>query len=421
MEKKNISYHSETAFPSEGHGKEKSRIGMKTSCMIIIILVFVGMFLGNYGQYQLAAVPSMVYEKFQLTDTQFSSIMTSSMVPAIFLSIIIGAMVDKFGIKKIVFLCYAVTAAGFLLRVFASNYITMFLAMMLTGFGCAVLNGNLSKIVSSLYPMEKIGKVIGILMAGSTGSMAVAYGTTAFFPNLETAFWLTAAVSVILGILWLLLVKETDFNSADDHSGSETVPVSEALMASLKSKNVWLMGLSLMMMLGGAMVISNFQVAYLTSVKGYSEAYAGTFGTVLMVGSIIGSVAVPVIVSKTKKPALFLTISGLLAAAATFLMVLLPAAGVYAASFANGCLRSGIIAVMMSLPVMFKEIGPKYAGTAGGFAVTLELLGAVIVPTYIVIPLSGGNMTNYFYLGAVFIGISSILCFVLTKHIKFSH
>ena len=47
---------------------------------------------------------------------------------------------------------------------------------------------------------------------------------------------------------------------------------------------------------------------------------------------------------------------------------------------------------MMSLPVMFPEIGPKYAGTAGGLAVTLELLGAVIIPTYIIVPLGGGNV-----------------------------
>ena len=64
----------------------------------------------------------------------------------------------------------------------------------------------------------------------------------------------------------------------------------------LKSRNIWLAGISLMFLLGGATVISNFQVTALTGLKGYSEAFAGTFGTVLMIGSIIGSIFIPVLV-----------------------------------------------------------------------------------------------------------------------------
>lgn len=384
---------------------------------LIIGLVFIGMFLGNYGQYQLAAVPSMVYERFGLTDAQFSSIMTSPMIPAIFLSIILGILVDKLGIKPMVFWCFVAAGAGFVLRVFANSYGMMFAAMMLTGVGCAVLNSNLSKIVATLYPMNKIGTVVGILMAGSTGSMAVAYATTALFPSLEAAFWLTAAVAVVLCVAWLVLVKKSDFEGAVPMG--EPVPIGEALQAALKSKNVWLMGISLMLMLGGAMVISNFQVAYLTS-KGISEAVAGTFGTVLMIGSIIGSIFVPVYAAKTKSPALLMMAIGLIAAASAGLMVVLPVAGIYVVSFLNGCLRSGMIAVMMSLPVMFPEIGPKYAGTAGGVAVTLELIGAVVIPTYIVIPITGGNMAAYFYCSAILIALSSVLAYLLAKNVKFN-
>lgn len=389
--------------------KKKNRI------LLITVLIFVGMFLGNYGQYQLAAVPSMVYEKFSLTDTQFSSIMTAPMIPAIFLSIIMGLLVDRFGIKPMVLLGYAVAAAGFILRMFTDGYNIMFIAMVLTGVGCTVLNGNLSKITASLYPVEKLGKVIGILMAGSTSSMAVAYATTAFFPDLETAFMVTAIAGAAVTAAWMFLTHKEDFNTEQD---SENVPVTEALIASMKSKNVWLMGLSLMLMLGGATVISNFQVAYLTTIKGYAESMAGTFGTVLMIGSIIGSIIIPTWSARSKNPGIFLCIIGLAAAAATALMVMLPAAGIYAASFLNGCLRSGIISVMMSFPVMFPEIGPRYAGTAGGVAVTLELIGAVVIPTYIVIPLTGGDMTAYFYAAAFLIAASSILAYFLARNIR---
>jgi NNP family nitrate/nitrite transporter-like MFS transporter len=220
-------------------------------------------------------------------------------------------------------------------------------------------------------------------------------------------------------VFWLLLVREADFHQLESGEPQESTPVIEALTTSLKSKNVWLMGIALMVLLGGATVISNFQVAYLTSVKGYTESLAGSFGTVLMIGSLLGSIFVPVSASKSKNPGVLLGVMGLLAAVSVLGMVMLPAVGIYVASFVNGFLRSGIISVMMSLPVMFEEIGPKYAGTAGGVTVTLELIGAVLIPTYVVIPLTNGNMTAYFYAAALLIAISAVLTYLLARNVKF--
>lgn len=379
----------------------------------ITVLLFFGMFIGNYGNYQLSAVPSDIYAAYSLTDMQFSSIMTAPMIPSIFLSIIVGILVDRYGITKLTGLCLAVSAAGFIVRVFASNYITMFIAMALTGVGCMIINANIAKIASSLYPMEKVGTVVGVLMAGSTASMAVAYATTALFPSLELAFWVTAAASIILMLLWILFVREKHFiYAAKDESA---VPVKEALSASLKSKNIWLVGIALFLIIGGSMIISNFQVAAFSALKGYSETLAGTFGTVLMVGAIIGAIVFPVIMSKAKKAApVILLIAGLAAALFEGIMLILPMAGVYIASFLNGALRSGVLSVSLSFPVLFPEIGPKYAGTAGGLAVTIELIGVVVLPTYIIVPLGNGYM-SYFIIGAVCVALGSICIFIAAK------
>lgn len=374
------------------------------------------MFIGNYGNYQLAAVPGSVYAAYGLNDTQFSSIMTAPMFPSIFLSIIIGILVDRKGIARIVGVCYTISTIGFIIRLFANNYATMFIAMALTGVGCMVLNSNLAKIVSSIYPMEKVGSVIGILMAGSTASMAVAFGTTAFFPSLELAFWVAAIISILVTVFWLLLVREKHFK-AENAPAVPTVPVGEAITACLKSRNIWLAGISLMLLLGGATVISNFQVTALTSLRGYTEAFAGTFGTVLMVGSIIGSIVVPVALAKSPRHApLMLLVFGLLSAVTMVVMVLTESAAInYVACFLNGALRSGVIAAMMSLPVLFREVGPKYAGTGGGLMVTLELIGAVLIPTYVVVPLGQGSVLNYFYLGAASMVLSALICFFMAK------
>ena len=387
----------------------------KNLVFLIAALIFCAQFIGNYGNYQLAAIPGRIFEAFQLTDTQFSSLMTAPMLPSIFLSIIIGLLVDRFGISKMVGVCLVVASAGLVLRTFATNYTTMLIAMILSGAGCMILNSNLAKIVSSLYPMDQVSKVVGIMMAASTASMAVAYGTTAAIPSLSVIFWIPTVISIIVCVLWLIFARESVF-SENKVSGEDASQVKESLLVCVKSRNIWLAGLTLMLMLGGSMIVSSFHVSAVVELKGYSEAYAGTFNTVLMIGAILGSIFVPVYATKKPERTPFMVLlMGIITAVSCAGMVTLPAVGIYICGFLNGALRSGIIAVMMMLPVMLKEIGPKYAGTAGGFMVTLELIGSVVIPTYVIVPLGHGSYLNYFLLAAGAMLLSSVICFVLMK------
>lgn len=388
----------------------------KSTVVLITALVFAGLFLGNYGQFQLAAVPSLIYENYGVNDLQFSTVMTSPMVPAIFFSIVLGVLSDRFGIKKMGVICVALGVLGYVLRWAFDSYAMLYVGMFLTGFLATIFNTNVSKIAATLYPPEKVGGVIGIFMAGSTGAMAVAYATTAMFPTLNAAFLFPVFAAVIHLVLWTLCVREKDLARHGD-TGSGTLM--QALAIALKSKNVWITGLGLFALMGGTMVISNFQVVYLTTAKGYTEAAAGTFGTVLMVGAILGSVLIPMYLPKCRKPSVFLLVIALISAVASIGIALLPTAGIYVCSFVNGFLRSGVLAILMSFPVMFPEIGPRYAGTASGVACTLQLMGAVVVPTYIVLPLAGGNMVSYFFLAAIFFGLSGVLGYVVARKLKF--
>ena len=388
---------------------------------LIAAVIFVALFTGNYANYQLAAVPGNIMQTYNIGAMEFSSLMTGPMLPCIFLSIIAGVLVDRFGIPKVVGVCLIIAAAGMVMRVFATDYVTMLASMALLGFGCMVLNSNLAKIASSMYPMDKVSKFVGIMMAASTAAMAVAYGTTWAFPNLEIMFWVPAIISIVVALFWLVFAKQKVFSQNEapkdvEVAAVEQASVGESLATCFKSKNVWLTGITLMFMLGGAMVIANFHVAAATEMLGYSEAVAGSFNTVLMVGSALGSIVMPIFVTKYPgKAPITVLVLGIIAAASAIGMVTLPAAGIYVSGFLNGALRSGIIAVMMMIPVMFPEIGPRYAGTAGGVVVTLELIGAVVIPTYIVVPLAAGSYLGYFYMAAAAILISVILCFVLVK------
>ncbi len=387
----------------------------KNLIFLMAALLFAAQFIGNYGGFQITAIPGRIYEAFRLNDMQFSSLATAQMLPSIFLSIIIGLLMDLFGIPKLVGAALVVAAAGFILRLFAKDYPAMLVAMALSGCGCMIVNANIAKLASALYPMDRVSTVVGILMAGSNAATAVAFATTSMIPSLRTVFLIPTVGSAAVAALWLAFARAPLFaeNRAPEE---EKAGVADSLRLCFRSRSLWLAGLTLFLILGGSTVITNFHVKALTALKGYPEELAGSFNSVLMVGAILGSIFLPFFV--TKKPhkaplAVFLML--LVSAATAYGMIALPAAGIYVCSFINGALRSGVIATLMMTPVLLKEIGPRNAGTAGGFIITLQLIGCVAVPTYIIVPLGGGSLHSYFVLATVCMVLAAAVCLLFMK------
>ena len=392
--------------------KQNSGRGM---VLLITALLFAAQFAGNYGHYQLAAIPARVYEAFQLNDMQFSSLITAPMMPSIFLSIVIGLLVDRYGIPKIVGIWFLLAAAGFALRCFVGNYPLMLVSMALSGFGCMVVNANLAKIASSIYSMDKVSKVVGIIMGASSAATALSFATTAMIGSLKLTFLIPAAASAAIALLWLVFVREKSF-SAYRAPEEEKNSVKQAFLLCLKNRSLWIAGLTEFLLLGASMIVTNFHVSALTAYQGYTESAAGSFNSVLMVGAIFGSVLLPVYVTRKPERAPVLVFLMLVISALTcYGLIALPEWGIYICAFLNGALRSGVIATMMMVPVLLKDIGPRNAGTAGGFILTLQLLGAVILPTYVIVPLGKGNLNSYFILASAAMLLSAVTALIFMK------
>ena len=58
--------------------------------------------------------------------------------------------------------------------------------------------------------------------------------------------------------------------------------------------------------------------------------------------------------------------------------------------------------IFLSAPVLLEGLGTKYAGSAAGVISTLQLLGAVLIPTYILTPIAGENYSLLFMLASMY-------------------
>ncbi|MBR0405820.1 MAG: MFS transporter [Eggerthellaceae bacterium] len=383
------------------------------------------LFVPNYSQYQLSPIAHLIMPAYDLDATQFSILFSSTMIAGILLSLVAGLLSDRFGVKRVVGIAAIISVAALVARIFAPNFATLFVCMALAGVVATFLNANLAKIMGSWFPPEKVGLAVGIGLAGATFSMAIGLGTSALFPSLKAIFTFTAVVGIIALVAWWLFFKDGPRGmQASPEAEAEGAPLaqpslSECLKVVLKSRNVWLIGIALGMDMAATMCIVTFLPQVLQATRGFEPTAAGALSSVVTFGNLAGSILAPLILARVgrfKPVAIALAIIS--AAGTAFAWQLPDGPFMLVCFFLTGFALSGLMTVLVSAVVLLPEIGPVYAGTAGGVGATLQLFGAVVIPSYILMPIVGENWPVFYGIGGILCIVAAACVFVLPEVLK---
>lgn len=386
------------------------------------------LFVPNYAQYQLSPVAHLVMPAYNLDTAQFSMLFSSAMIPGILFSLVAGLLCDQFGAKLTVGIAGIVSVSAIVLRIFIPSFSGLFICMLLVGLLSTCINTNMAKIMGSWFPPEKLGTAVGIGLAGSNASMAIGLGTSALFPSLRSLFTFTAALAVVALAAWWLFFKDgprtAQAEPQDGQSSPDAIPAGqpslrECLKVVFRSRNVWLIGIALGMTLAAIMCILTFLPQALQSTRSFDPAIAGALSSVVTFGNVAGSILAPTIITRIGRFKPFVIALVVVASAGTAFAWQLPeGALMLVCFFLTGFSLGGAMALLVSAIVLLPEIGPVYAGTAGGVCATLQLFGAVVIPSYILAPILGTNYGALYGIGGFLCLIAAVCVFVLPELLK---
>ena len=391
---------------------------------IIVICAFILNFASNYPQYQISPLAHLIMPELNLNVAQFSSLFSAAMIPGILLGIVSGILCDKYGTKICIGIAGIVSLVGVVTRIFATSYTSLFVCMVTSGIVTSFFNSNVAKIMGNWFPPNKIGTGVGMAMAGATAAMAIAMSTTAMFSSLRIAYTLAAVLSCISIIVWFVFMKDSP--KATTHNPEfemAKTSIKEGLKIVAGNKNIWIIGMCAGLTLASSMCINTFMPQALQINRGFDAVSAGQTSSMVMFGNLVGAILGPVICSKIGKIRPYFLIFSIIAAIGTALAWQAPV-GVLLSTclFIVGIVSSGMISQFVSIPVMLSGIGPTLAGVAGGMVGTIQLVGAVVVPSYIVAPIIGDNFILLFIIaGALVLGaglLALTLPEVLSKQVK---
>ena len=386
---------------------------------VIFALCFLVFFLGMYSEYQITPVAGSLMADLGIGQGEYMKLLTFCMFPALFLSIISGSICDRFGMKKVVGAFILVSSLGIIGRIiFIHQYVPLLICSTALGLGCMMLTAANAKVLGSVFPPERLGSIIGMVTAGNTIGMLLAQSTTALLPSLKFAFIISGVLAVIVTLGWYILIKEPG------ESGNEmpmpTTPIGESMKVCVKNKSLWMAGLALCCVMAAQVLLTGNLPQALVG-KGFTEAAAGTASSAYMVGCVIGNIVGPILFYKLRSAGgkrIFLSVCALLIGIGTAAGWMIPNTALMCLVIAlSGACVSTIIPIFFAMPISLPEIGPRYAATAGGFQATVQILGATIVPTYIVTPICGSNLSLTFVIGGI-IGLLSLAFIMFTPVVK---
>ena len=291
--------------------------------------------------------------------------------------------------------------------------------MMLIGIMLFFISTNVTKIIAHWIPPNRISVFVGITIAGGPLGMTVAMSTSAFFNTLRPALITSASFCVVVVFLWFIFMRDKPKESEHTYhyiDNAPKVPLVEGLKVVLKNKHMWVIGICLGFVLSPAVCMTTFMPRALQLEHGMDAVTAGATTSLIMLGNIVGSICGPIICMFIGRLKPYIFISSIIGAlgvafAWRFSSNVMIGVGLFIAGF----VIAALLAQLLSMPVLFKEIGPPLAGTAVGFISTIRSLFAVVIPSYIIAPITGDNYFILFLIAGGLLVLCALLSLKLPK------
>lgn len=368
--------------------------------------------ISNYVQFQISALATQIMPALHITPPQFSSLLMAPMLIAVFLSIPAGSLADKFGAKKVVSIGCIISVIGAFGRLFAQNFWSMMIMLLMFGVYMSLLNANTIKIFGIWFKQDT-NMAMGVFFASAGVGAALSQITGSFFPSVNAAYIFSSLVLLILAICWILFVK--DAPKGESIQKEQTVDSESTIKyfeVAAKSKKTWLIAICGGLGSAASTAFSGI-LPQAFAARGMSDATAGIIASVASFGSLFGALMGPAIIAKLKKAKGFMIsvtlVSAILMAITWFVPVGLP---LVISLVAGGLFGSMTGPIMQAMPIQFPEIGPKYAGSAGGLIGTVTLLLAYVVPILISL-IAGRSYIFTFFIQGIVIALTAIFIAIL--------
>jgi MFS family permease len=356
--------------------------------------VFILLFLLYLFDYADRMVVNSMFTSIQkdwfITDTQCGWLVSIIYLAIGILTFPVSILVDRWSRTKTIGIMAIIWSLATLLCATTGNYVQLFMARILIGFGEAGYAPGGSALISGMYPIEKRSKMIGFWNASIPLGSAIGVtmgGIIAQSLGWKHAFGIVAIPGLIIAILFLFVkdYKTVDLSFVDIKNNSIKMEKKDIIREFITKPSViyTYFGMAAIVFVTTAMIV--WLPKFFETVNGSDPKSAGTLAGSVMMLALIGAPLGGIITDKWRKrqprarllfPAVSTFISAIILLAAFFLFT-----GIWQIVFLY--LFGGLIMTFIAgaAAVTQDVIHPGLRATSYALAVAVQnLLGSFTAP-----------------------------------------
>jgi NNP family nitrate/nitrite transporter-like MFS transporter len=380
---------------------------------MILAMMSVAFFLINLTLFQLAGVAGRLLPALHLTPMEFGMCLFGPFLVNFVFGIPIGMLTDRFGAKAVGTVFLIIACIGTIGRAYAStSFATLFVWMLLFGFGMTFVNGMGPKVLGSWFKHEHMSMAMGVFIGLAGAGIAVGEGTVSLFPTITGAFT-CAWILFVMVTIWFLL----GFRAKPE--GAPVVPpqpVLEYLGVAAGNKYVWLAGIAVLFFFAAWVGTAGNIPLALIHAKGLDPVTAGLVGMAMGLAGAAGGIIMPLILPKLGVTRIWLPVVITVGAICIFVSIMIPfGAPTAILLIAGGFLVNAMLPLVIPFPVMLSEIGTTYAGSAGGIVSLLQTGGGFFIPSFVIAMIAGADAIKTFMVLFVLFVFSALIILLLPE------
>lgn len=403
-------------------------MGKKTKAWIPVWAIIVASVLiaFEYGKVSPAAANMM--EVLGISYTTQGLMMTMFSLAAVVMALCGGALIDRFGARKVVGIALVASVVGNIVGLFWTSDIGILVTRALEGcgYGAAMTAGP--GVIAMWYEPKKRGLANGVWGANvGFAMMIVTLSATPIMENGDwTSMWIFGLVGAVLALLLVVICvkapaeserKDLEDRAAEDE-GSEKHGVLWGYLAPLS-----LLSAVMFFLVGGSTDAFNaFTIPFLSVENGWSEANANMCATIASAGMLVGGTGMGVVLARVKDKGMLLFVDMLVCAVGLFAWfnLNLDVAGTYIVGFVLGCFLGAAPTVFFAMaPEVARS--PKTVGAATAVVVLGQNGGTLAVPAIVGAILDGAGYGAAAMAMGVFALVACAVCLLVFRRMYSRH
>lgn len=379
--------------------------------LTLVWLLYVAFGLGNRS---VAPLVTPILADLNMSYSQMGIVLGSWQLTYIFVAIIAGTIIDKWGVRKSLFTGTVIVGFSIALRYFPAGFGSLLPVVAIFGIGGPLISIGAPKTIASWFRGKGRGTAVGIYTTGPWigGLFALAATNSIIMPIAGYSWRLTFVyygfLVFIIALLWWFLARDTEPTGAA--RGESIGRVFSRLIKIRNVRLILIMGLLSFAIMHG---FTNWLPKIMES-NGMSPATAGFVASIPIIAGIAAVLLIPRLVPPHLRGRI-LALLALIAAAALLISVKTMGFPLYAGLVLFGISGPSLFPIVMLILMDTPEVGEKHMGLAGGIFFCIAEIGGFAGP---LVMGTLADWTGSFLTGAVFLAGLSLVILIMTLFLK---